>query len=134
MPYPDNIEQKLEFNQIRQLITANCISEMGAEFVTKIRFANRYDVVEKMLLQTQDFTRIINEDTPFPTEHYFNIKPYLNKAQIAGVFLLEDELHQMSQMVQTFVNVCKYFEERNEKYPHAAALFAGVAGGVHLFA
>lgn len=126
MPYPDNIEQKLEFNQIRQLITANCISEMGAEFVTKIRFANRYDVVEKMLLQTQDFTRIINEDTPFPTEHYFNIKPYLNKAQIAGVFLLEDELHQMSQMVQTFVNVCKYFEERNEKYPHAAALFAGV--------
>ncbi len=126
MPYPKHIEQKLEFDQIKQLLINKCISEVGVEYVGKMRFANRFDVVEKMLYQTQEFKRILTEDNPFPAEHYYNIQPYIRKAAIDGTFLLEDELHQIRLLMQTFAAICKYFEERNDKYPHAAALFAGI--------
>lgn len=126
MPYPKHIEQKLEFDQIRQLLVNKCISEVGVEYVAKMRFANRFDIVEKMLLQTNEFKRILIEELPFPNEHYYNIQPYLRKASIEGAFLIEDELHQIKLLLQTFAAICKYFEERNEKYPQVAALFAGL--------
>jgi DNA mismatch repair protein MutS2 len=126
MPYPKHIEQKLEFDQIKQLLINKCISEVGEEYVGKMRFANRFDIVEKMLFQTQEFKRILTEDNPFPAEHYYNIQPFLRKAAIEGTFLVEDELHQIRLLMQTFATICKYFEERNDKYPHAAALFAGI--------
>lgn len=126
MPYPKNIEQKLEFDQIRQLLEQKCISETGTEYVGKMRFTNRFDIVEKMLQQTQEFKRILTEDQPFPADHYYNIQPYLRKAAIAGTFLSEEELHQIRLLMLTFAGICRYFEERNEKYPHAASLFAGI--------
>ena len=126
MPYPKHIEQKLEFDQIRQLLIDKCISEVGAEYVGKMRFANRFDVVEKMVSQTHEFKRILLEEPPFPAEHYYNIQPYLKKAAIEGTFLLEEELHHIKLLIQTFAAICKFFEERNEKYPQAAQLFAGI--------
>lgn len=126
MPYPKHIEQKLEFDQIRQLLIEKCISEVGAEYVSKMRFANRFDVVEKMVSQTHEFKRILLEEPPFPAEHYYNIQPYLKKAAIEGTFLMEEELHHIRLLIQTFAAICKFFEERNEKYPQAAQLFAGI--------
>jgi len=126
MPYPANIEHKLEFDQIRNLLTAKCISEKGAEYVQKMRMATRFDVVEKMLQQTHEVKRILTEDQPFVAEHYYNIEPYLRKASVEGTFLLESELHQIRLLLQTFAQLCKYFEDRNERYPQTAALFAGI--------
>lgn len=126
MPYPTHIEQKLEFDQIRQLLVNKCISETGVEYVEKMRFSNRFDLVEKMLSQAIEFRKILTEDQPFPSDHYYNIQPFIRKAGIEGAFLIEEELHQIRLMLQTFALICKYFEERNEKYPHAATLFAGI--------
>lgn len=126
MPYPNHIEQKLEFDQIRQLLINKCISEVGIEYVGKMRFANRFDIVEKMLFQTHEFKRILIEDNPFPAEHYYNIQPFLRRAAIAGTFLIEEELQQIKLLMITFASICKYFEDRNDKYPHAATLFAGI--------
>lgn len=126
MPYPTHIEHKLEFDQIRQLLVQKCISETGVDYVSKMRFSNRFDLVEKMLYQTVEFKQILTEDQPFPADNYYNIQPFINKASVVGAFLAEDELHQIRLMMQTFSQICKYFEERNEKYPHSSTLFAGI--------
>ena len=110
MTYPQNIEHKLEFDQIKELLNQKCLSEMGQEYISKIRFVNRFDILEKMLLQTKEFKKILSEDTPFPSEHYFNIQPSIRKASIEGYFLLEDEFHQIKLLLQTFGNICKYFD------------------------
>ncbi|MES2689102.1 MAG: endonuclease MutS2, partial [Bacteroidota bacterium] len=126
MPYPNHIENKLEFDQVKQLLTNKCISETGVDYVSKMRFAGRFDIVEKMLVQTKEFKRILTEDQPFPAEHYYNIQPYLKKASIEGTFLLEGELHQIRLLMQSFAAICKYFEERNDRYPQVSSLFAGI--------
>lgn len=126
MPYPKHIEHKLEFDQVKELLHKKCISEMGQQYISKIRFVNRFDILEKILLQVKEFKTLLIEDTPFPAEHYFNIESYLRKAAIEGTFLTEEEFHQLRLLLQTFQHICKYFEQRNEKYTQLASLFGGI--------
>ena len=126
MTYPQNIEHKLEFDQIKELLSQKCLSEMGQEYISKIRFVNRFDILEKILLQVKEFKKILSEDTPFPSEHYFNIQPYIRKASIEGYFLMEDEFHQIKLLLLTFGNICKYFEQRAGIYPQTENLFKGI--------
>lgn len=99
---------------------------MGQQYINKIRFVNRFDVLEKLLLQVKEFKTILMEDTPFPAEHYYNIESYLNKAAVEGTFLTEEEFHQLRLLLQTFNTICKYFEQRNERYTHLASLFGSI--------
>lgn len=126
MPYPKHIEQKLEFDQIKILLHKKCISEMGQQYIEKIRFVNRFDVLEKLLTQVKEFKTLLIEDTPFPAEHYYNIESYLNKAAVEGTFLTEEEFHQLRLLLQTFGNICKYFEQRNDRYTQLASLFGSI--------
>lgn len=99
---------------------------MGEQYIERIRFINRFDVLEKILLQVNEFKTLLSSDTPFPAEHYYDIRPWLTKATIEGVFLMEDEWHQMRLLLQTFQLITKYFEQRNDRYNQLAALFGGI--------
>ncbi len=132
MPYPIHIEQKLEFDQIRILLGKKCLSELGLSYLEKIKFVNRFDVLEKMLLQTHEFKAILTSDTPFPSEHYYNVEPYLKKASISGMFLQEEEWHQLKLLMQSFQQICKYFEDRSEIYVQLFALFGGISVNVSI--
>lgn len=132
MPYPKNIEQKLEFDQVKELLKQKCISDMGAAYLDKIRFVSRFDTLEKILQQVHEFKKVLTEDLPFPADHYYNIDPYLRKAAVTGTFLLENEFHRMRLLLHTVNLVCKYLEERNERYPQLATLFAGIVVNQHI--
>jgi DNA mismatch repair protein MutS2 len=132
MIYPKNIEHKIEFEQIRELLRLKCLSEMGQEYLDKIRFVNRFDVLEKMLLQVKEFKKILTEDTPFPSEHYFSIGGYLRKAAIEGAFLIEEEFHQVRLLLQTFGTICSYFDQRRGNYTQLESLFTGIVFNGHL--
>jgi DNA mismatch repair protein MutS2 len=47
MLYPQNIEQKLGFDRIRERLSELCISPLGKAFVEKVRFSDNYDLVQK---------------------------------------------------------------------------------------
>ncbi|OYU94843.1 MAG: endonuclease MutS2 [Bacteroidetes bacterium B1(2017)] len=126
MPFPKNIETKLGFNQVRELLQTRCLSAMGISYVERMRFANRHDLLSKMLQQTKEFKTILVEETPFPNEHYFDVGPWLYKAKIEGVWLLEEELHQIKLVVQAFLNVTRFLRERNGKYPELELLLEGL--------
>lgn len=126
MPYPAHIEDILGFRQIRQLLAEYCISEQGRHYIDKLHFITRFDTVEKMLEQTHEFKQLLISDAPFPAEHYYNIEPYLKKAEVPGMFLQEDEWNQIRLLIHTFSGVCRYVEQRSELYPQLFALLGGI--------
>jgi DNA mismatch repair protein MutS2 len=126
VPYPANIETKLEFDQIKQLIASRCISEMGQGYVANMRFVNRFDLLQKLLFQVKECKTLLTEDTPFAAEHYYPIQPYLHRAAVEGSFLPEEAFHQLRLVLQTFASICYYFEQRNATYPQLALLFSGM--------
>ncbi|MFN4082330.1 MAG: endonuclease MutS2 [Bacteroidia bacterium] len=126
MPYPNNLEQKLEFTHIKELLVQHCLSPLGQQYVNKIRFAGKFDMVEKMLAQTNEFKQILTADTSFPADNYHDIGNALHKAKIDGIWLLEEELHKVRQVLQTFLQIARYFKERQEKYLNLQNLLEGL--------
>ena len=47
MIYPQNFEQKIGFDQIRQLLKDKCLSTLGEEKVSDMGFSEQYEVVEE---------------------------------------------------------------------------------------
>ncbi len=126
MTYPKNIETKLEFDQIKDMLRSHCLSELGMQYVDKIKFVSKFDVLEKMLQQVNEFRILLATDTPFPSEHYYDIRPYLQRAGLSGSFLAESEWQQIRLLLQTFALITRYFEQRNDRYMQLAALFGGI--------
>ena len=51
MIYPQNFEQKIGFDQIRQLLKDKCLSTLGEERVTDMVLSDRFNEVEERLDQ-----------------------------------------------------------------------------------
>ncbi|RVU03073.1 endonuclease MutS2 [Mucilaginibacter limnophilus] len=123
MLYPDNSADKLGFNEIKELIKANCLSTMGQQMVDRIQVMNNFDQIKKFLSQAHEFKNILQNDTALPIQHFFDIKTLANKARIEGAFLTEDEFYQVQASLSTVFAVIAYFNEREGQYPNLEALF-----------
>lgn len=65
MIYPQNFEQKIGFDQIRQLLKDKCLSTLGEERVSDMSFTEQFEEVEEKLNQVTEFVRIIQEEDGF---------------------------------------------------------------------
>src|ERR1700712_3479989 len=123
MLYPKNSADKLGFTEVKELIKAHCLSEMGRQMVDKIQVMNNYDLIRKFLSQASEFMNILLNDAVLPIQHFFDIKSLANKARIEGVFLSEEEFYQVQASLTTVFAVIAYFNEREGQYPNLEALF-----------
>jgi len=123
MLYPTNSVDKLGFTEIKELIKAHCLSEMGRQMVDKIQVMNNYDNIRKFLSQANEFKNILENDAALPIHHFFDIKSLANKARIEGAFLSEEEFYQVQASLTTVFAVIGYFNEREGQYPNLEALF-----------
>jgi len=123
MLYPKNSVDKLGFTEIKDLIKAHCLSEMGRQMVDRIQVMNNYDQINKFLNQANEFKNILENDTALPIHHFFDIKSLANKARIEGAFLTEEEFYQVLASLNTVFAVIAYFSEREGLYANLEALF-----------
>lgn len=70
MIYPQNFEQKIGFDQIRQLLKEKCLSPLGEERVTEMTFTDRFSEVNERLEQTDEFIHILQEEDNFPAQYF----------------------------------------------------------------
>ncbi|TAH00695.1 MAG: endonuclease MutS2 [Sphingobacteriales bacterium] len=123
MIYPENALEKLGFSEIKQLIKAHCMSEMGQNMVDKISFMSNYDQIFKFLNQTSEFKNILTTDQALPIQSFYDIKKIADKTRVEGVFLSEEEFYQVHTSLTTVFAVMFYFEQRKGVYPTLEALF-----------
>jgi DNA mismatch repair protein MutS2 len=123
MLYPPNSTDKLGFTEIKELIKAHCLSEMGVQMVDRIQVMNNYDLIHKFLSQASEFKNILQNDTALPIQHFFDLKSLANKARVEGAFLSEEEFYQVQASLSTVFAVIAYFSEREGQYPNLEALF-----------
>jgi DNA mismatch repair protein MutS2 len=123
MLYPENSIDKLGFTEVKELIKAHCLSDMGQQMVDKIQVMSNYDNISKFLSQAHEFKNILQNDAALPIQHFFDIKALANKARLEGAFLTEEEFYQVLSSLNTVFAVIAYFNEREGQYPNLEALF-----------
>ncbi|RPA66756.1 endonuclease MutS2 [Cyclobacteriaceae bacterium YHN15] len=117
MLYPKNLEEKINFLKIRELIKEECTSSLGVDFVEKMSFSKDQKLISRLLDQTEEFKKIIESGDLFPSSNFTNIHPYLEKAKIEGTFLYEDEFHEVKLSLFTLSRCIEFFLDHEQEYP-----------------
>jgi len=128
--YPDNFEQKIEFNKVRQLISDRCLSTLGKEKVEEMHFSASFDEISPQLLQTEEFIRIREEEDAFPVDHFYDLRPVLRRIRVAGSWIDQSALFELHRSLQTINGIVAFLRrdgEKTPKYPYLLALTGNVA-------
>ncbi len=133
MIYPQNFEQKIGFDQIRQLLKDKCLSTLGEERVMDMSFSEQYEEVEEKLNQVTEFVRIIQEEDGFPDQFFFDVRPSLKRVRIEGMYLDEQELFDLRRSLETIRDIVRFLhrnedeEENDAPYPSLKRLAGDIA-------
>lgn len=125
MIYPDNFEQKIEFQKVRQLLSERCLSPLGREKVEEMGFLTSYDEIEPLLFHTEEFVRIREEEDSFPADHFYDMRPVLKRIRIEGSWIDQNALFELRRSLQTINGIVAFLrrdEEKTPKYPYLLAL------------
>jgi DNA mismatch repair protein MutS2 len=127
--YPDNFEQKIDFQKVRQLITDRCFSPLGKEKVEEMRFSSDFDEILEKLLQTEEFVKIKEEEDNFPFDSFFDMRPVLRRIRVEGSWVEQSALFELRRSLHTINGIVSFLhrdEDKEPKYPHLLALTEGV--------
>jgi len=109
--FPDNFENKIGFDQIRQMLNELCVSEMGSGHVDKVQFITSFEVLKLRLGQTEEFRQILMFGKAFPAQNYFNLIPELQRIQLPGTFLLQENLFDLKTSLQSVFDVITFLRQ-----------------------
>ncbi len=122
MLFPDQIYNKLGFLEIKEEIKKDCISPMGRTMVDKMQFITNFDLLQKLLFQTDEFKKILVSGRNFPSENFFDIRNYAERIRVEGTYLLEEEFLKLNQALHTVRACLQFIVDSEGAYPNIELL------------
>ena len=120
MIYPDNFEQKIGFNEIRNMLRERCLSTLGKEQVEKMAFSDDAEQVNEWLKQVREFRRLILEVEDFPLQYFYDVRESIVRIRIENTHLEENELFDLRRSLSTIDSIVKILNHSDEDESHAA--------------
>ena len=125
--YPNNFEQKIGFDEIRELLKARCLSTLGKEKVDEIAFSTDAGVVNEWLSQVREFRRLQEEKDDFPMQYFFDVRESIKRIRLENTHLEENEVWDLRRSLETIANIVRYLRresgdgsQESVEYPYPA--------------
>jgi DNA mismatch repair protein MutS2 len=122
MLYPSNLESKINFLKIKELLKAECTSILGTHYVDRVAFSSDFQLVTKLLDQTEEFRHILISGELFPSSNFTNLNPYLEKAKLENSFLDVQDFYEIKLALLTLKSCVSFFKKNEELYPTLSSL------------
>ncbi len=91
---------------------------MGQNFVDKIRFSSNISVIQKLLNQTSEFTKILTIGKSFPAHDYIDVTHDITQLKTPGSYIEQHTLFNLKTSLFTIEEILNYFKEtEKEAYP-----------------
>lgn len=124
MIYPNNFEEKINFDEIRQLLRERCLSGMGKELVDNIAVSYDADVINEWFEQVREFRRLQEETDDFPLQYFFDVRESVSRLRLEGTHIDENELFDLRRSLNTICLISDRLNRRNDSesdsYPYPA--------------
>lgn len=127
MIFPENLEEKLGFDQIRQRLVSYCLSDSGAAWVNRMRFSTDADFIRLLLRQNLEFRQILEKGEVFPSQHFFDGEGWLKRIALEGNYLEAEEFLKLSQALETILAARNFLVKSKDLYPQLWKLAEPVA-------
>ncbi|MFO8129961.1 MAG: endonuclease MutS2 [Bacteroidales bacterium] len=127
MIYPDTFEEKIGFHHIRDLLSQQCISDLGKMHIEGIRFSTGREEINRQLEECNEFLQILGSGKPFPGQDYFDLRPELQRIRVKGTFIQPEELISLNISLGTILECKSYIDQAGEgAYPRLQHIASGI--------
>ena len=109
MIYPNNFEQKIGFDTIRQEIERHCTSPLGVTHVHSMHFDTHREQIETRLNETDEFLRILQSKRTFPLNHFHDLRGPLKAIRTEGSFLATERMFDLTRLLKTIDEIVAFF-------------------------
>jgi DNA mismatch repair protein MutS2 len=106
-------ESKLSFGKIRDLVKAECLSDLGKEKCDKMSFLTNFDTILEEANRTNEFVRILQEED-FPTDGFYDVREAIQRIKVVGTYIEPAELFDLSRVVEAIGSIVTFFSNREE--------------------
>ena len=123
MIYPQNIEQKIDFQVIRDGLKGCCVSTLGKERVDAMQWLTHYPTLTKLLAYVREMMTLLSDPTlAFPNGDIYDLREALSRIRIEGLFMDEAELFSLRKMLDYSAQLERFFATLDKvKYPLLSA-------------
>ena len=119
MLYPHNIEQKIDFQVIRDGLKGCCMSSLGKERVDAMQWLTHYPTVRDLLARVREMMAVLTDPAlAFPHGEIYDLREALSRIRIEGLFMDEAELFYLRKMLDYAGQLERFFATLDKvKYP-----------------
>lgn len=119
MIYPQNIEQKIDFQVIRDGLKGCCMSGLGKERVDAMQWLTHYPAVRDLLARVREMMGVLTDASlAFPHGEIYDLREALSRIRIEGLFMDEAELFSLRKMLDYTAQLERFFVALDKvKYP-----------------
>ena len=119
MLYPHNIEQKIDFQVIRDGLKGCCMSSLGKERVDAMQWLTHYPMVRDLLARVREMMAVLTDPAlAFPHGEIYDLREALSRIRIEGLFMDETELFSLRKMLDYAGQLDRFFATLDKaKYP-----------------
>ena len=114
MIYPDNFENKIEFDAVRRMLKEYTLCRLGEERVDDMQFMTDFKVINLRLDEVVEFVRILQLEQNFPSDYYYDVREPLQRIRISGMYMGEDELFSLRRSLDTIGRMLSLLRKQSD--------------------
>ncbi len=126
MLHPQDIEQKLGFDEVRTLLKGHCISKLGIERVEGLCFLTEAEAVGQALSRVREMGMLLDTEDQLPGEDFFDLRPSVRKLRVEGVYIEEREMWELKRALDTMHSWLELIRTNESPYPSLEKMAEGV--------
>ena len=115
----DNIEHKLGFDRIRQMVADECSNSLAARMVEEMSFSTDYNRLREELQLVEEMRQIVLMENAFPQQDFIDLTPILTKLRVANTFIPLEALFELKLSLRT-IRECYNFLTSEDQIKYSA--------------
>ncbi len=119
--FPSSATQQLEFDKIKNLLSAQCRTEFAKHKADDLRIHTRIEFIEPQLRQANEYKLLFQNHLHFPDDAVINLSRELKLLSIEGSVLAGNQFLSIKKLANAVHQIFRWFDgERRIAYPSLA--------------
>jgi DNA mismatch repair protein MutS2 len=114
MIYPKNFEQKIGFDEIRNMLMERCMTTLGKSRVAQMTVSTDGELINQWMRQIHELRNIRQGQEQLPLGPFSDIREGMKRLRLTGTYLEEEELFDLMRTLQTIADLVKFLKQGEE--------------------
>lgn len=113
----NNIEQKLGFDRIRQMVTEHTTNTLASRMADEMAFSSDFTTLQHELQLTEEMRQIVLMESEFPQQDFIDLTPTLLHLRVGNTFIPLEALFDLKLSLRTIRDCYRFLtSEEHQQY------------------